>query len=210
MKLTSIPWMKQKLEVIYENKINGNLHLMYTDLNFKNVTNITTSKILDLLDDCNIEIDNNTPLYLYLPSNIDYFTKDLIINFKSLFKNNVYIIVGGYKNDYPNKTELDIVENLYKKFPELDELIDISYLIDNSKCYEIFTALSDTQRIFITPNSSCTISGVILNHNLKNKNALNANHISLVELLDSQVPNSHMEYYLKGLTNHNNNFNYNF
>lgn len=209
MNLLPIPWMKQKLEVLYEANLYGNLYIMYTDLNFKNYTNITTSILLDLLDDCNINVDNNNPLYIYLPLELDFFTSDLIVNFKSLFKENLYIILGGYKNKFNNDTELDIVEKLYIKYPQLNNLIDYAYLIDDSKCYEIFTSLSDTQRVYIKPESSCTISGLTLNYHLKNLNPTNVNHLAFVNLMDECENGNFLDCYIKGFTNNNNNFNYN-
>lgn len=209
MNLLPIPWMKQKLEVIYETNLYGNLYLIYTELNFKNYTDTTSNILTNLIDDYNIIVDNNNSLYLYLPIEVDDFIKDLIISFKSIFKENIYIVLGGYKQNHKNLNELDIVANLYNKFPKLNGLIDLAYLIDDYKSYEIFTSLSDTQRIYIQPNSSCTISGPILNYNMKNLNPLNTTHISFVTLIDDYSSNNIMEYYIKGFTNKNNNFNYN-
>ncbi|MGL4913172.1 MAG: hypothetical protein ACRC3Y_12165, partial [Romboutsia sp.] len=76
MNLLPIPWMKQKLEVIYETNLYGNLYLIYTDLNFKNYTDTTATTLIDLLDDYNIIVDNNNSLYLYFPMEVDYFIKD--------------------------------------------------------------------------------------------------------------------------------------
>ena len=209
MNLLPIPWMKQKLEVIYETNLYGNLYLIYTDLNFKNYTDTTSTILINLLDDYNINVDNNNLLYLYFPMEVDYFIKDLIICFKSFFKENVQIVLGGYIQNYTTINELDIVANLYNKFPELSSLIDYAYLINDSKSFEIFTSLSDTQRIYIQPNSSCTISGPTLNYHMKNLNPLNTTHISFVTLMDNCSSNNVMECYIKGFTNKNNNFNYN-
>lgn len=210
MNLTPIPWMKQKLEVIYNTNLYGNLYLMYSNLNFENYTDATTTILLNLLDDYNIDVDQNNPLYLYFPLELNFFIKDLIISFKSLFKENTYIILGGYVENYPSCNELDPVYDLYAKFPELTGTINFSYLIDNSKCYEIFTSLCDTQRIYIDPTTSCTISGPTLNYHIKNANPNNSNHISFVNLMDGVMANNYVDCYLKGLTNNNNNFNYNF
>lgn len=210
MNLLPIPWMKQKLEVIYDSNLYGNLYLMYNNLNFKNYTDTTTTILLNLLDDYNIEVDQNNPLYLYLPMEVDLFIKDLILSFKSLFKQNIYIVLGGYKENHPTCSELDYVADLYIKYEELNGLVDFAYLIDDSKCYEIFTSLSDTQRIYINLISSCTISGPTLNYHVKNINPNNTNHISFVNLMDYTKENNYVDCYLKGLTNNNNNFNYNF
>ncbi|HSQ89447.1 hypothetical protein [Romboutsia sp.] len=210
MNLLPIPWMKQKLEVIYDTNLYGNLYLMYSNVNFKNSTDATTTTLLNLLDDYNINVDQNNSLYLYFPIELNFFIKNLILSFKSLFKENVYIILGGYQENYTSCNELDPVYNLYVKFPELRGVIDFSYLIDNAKCYEIFTSLSDTQRIYINPTSSCTISGPTLNYHIKNTNPNNTNHISFINLMDGVMANNYVDCYLKGLTNNNNNFNYNF
>ncbi|MEG2788295.1 MAG: hypothetical protein RR942_10780, partial [Romboutsia sp.] len=158
----------------------------------------------------NITLDDSNPLYIYLPFKVDTFIKNLIVSFKSISKNNTYIVLGGYKEDYLNQNELDLSYHLYVKFPELIGLIDYTYLIDSSKCFEIFTALSDTQRLSINPTSSFTISGSILNYNIKQNTPNNANHLSFVTLMDEYLSNSFVDSYLKGLTNKNNNFNYNF
>ncbi|MGL4911304.1 MAG: hypothetical protein ACRC3Y_02620, partial [Romboutsia sp.] len=134
---------------------------------------------------------------------------DLIIGFKSLFKENLHIVLGGYRQNYETLNELDIIANLYNKFPELNGLVDLAYLINDSKSYEIFTSLSDTQRIYIQPNSSCTISGPTLNYHMKNLNPINTTHISFVSLMDNCSSNDVMDCYIKGFTNKNNNFNYN-
>ena len=105
-----------------------------------------------------------------------------------------------------------------KQFPGLlgnwdvlaGKLVDFAYLIDDSKCYEIFTSLSDTQRIYINPISSCAISGPTLNYHVKNINPNNTTHISFVNLMDDTMASNYVDCYLKGLTNNNNNFNYNF
>lgn len=208
MNLLPIPWMKQKLEVIYESNLYGNFYLMYNNIRAKNYTD--TAILLNLLNDYNMEVDENNPLYLYLPIDADFFIKELILSFKLLFKKNVYIVLGGYKKDNLTYNELDLVSNLYIKYEELTNLVDFAYLIDDSKCYEIFTSLSDTQRIYINPHSSCTISGPTLSYHMKNINPNNTNHISFVKLMDTTTESNYLDCYLKGLTNNNNNFNYNF
>ncbi|MEG1310375.1 MAG: hypothetical protein RSD47_00065 [Romboutsia sp.] len=209
MNLLPIPWMKQKLESIYKRKLYGNLHLIYNNLDSKN-NHIYAYDLIDLLNNSNITLDDSNPLYIYLPFKVDTFIKNLIVSFKSISKNNTYIVLGGYKEDYLNQNELDLSYHLYVKFPELIGLIDYTYLIDSSKCFEIFTALSDTQRLSINPTSSFTISGSILNYNIKQNTPNNANHLSFVTLMDEYLSNSFVDSYLKGLTNKNNNFNYNF
>lgn len=208
MNLLPVPWMKQKLESIYEEKLYGNLYLIYNNLNSNNKS-FTTYDLIDLLDDFNITIDDTNPLYLYLPIEVNDFIKNLILSFKSISKDNIYIVLGGYKEDYLKCSELDLCYDLYMKFPELKGLIDYTYLVDTSKCFEIFTSLSDTQRIYINPLSSCTISGSILNYNLKQISPNNTNHIAFVTLMDELLADSFVDCYLKGLTNKNNNFNYN-
>ena len=69
-------------------------------------------------------------------------------SFRYLYKDNVYIILGGYKDTYPNLNELDCLANLCSKYENLDSIVNYSYLIDNDKTYEIFTSLSDTQNIY--------------------------------------------------------------
>lgn len=208
MNLLPVPWMKQKLESIYEEKLYGNLYLIYNNLDFNNI-NLTTYDLINLLDDFNITINDTNPLYLYFPIEMNDFIKNLILSFKSISKDNVYVVLGGYKENYLNSNELDLSYDLYMKFPELKGLIDYTYLIDTSKSFEIFTSLSDTQRIYINPLSSCTISGSILNYNLKQINPNDTNHISFVTLMDEFLADSFVDCYIKGLTNKNNNFNYN-
>ncbi len=122
----------------------------------------------------------------------------------------MYIILGGYKHNYLNLNELDCLANLCSIYKDLDSLINYAYLIDNNKAYEIFTSLSDTQKIYINPLSSCTISGITLNYHHNHLNTNNINHISFVNLMDDTCNENFVDYYLKGLTNNNNNFNYNF
>lgn len=211
VQLVPIPWMKQKLESIYEENIYGNLYLMFNNLYSKSYINtIDSNTLIELLSSCNISIDETYQLYLYLPVEIDNFLKDLIISFKSLFNEKVYIIIGGYKEYNKDLNELDCVANIYTKFPILKNSIYSSYLIDTSKCYEIFTSLSDTHGIYINPIYSCTISGPTLNYHIKQKNPNNVTHISFVNLLEESLYDNYFDYYLKGLNNNNNNFNFNY
>lgn len=205
-----IPWMKQKLEVIYDINILGNLYIMFNELKFCDINNMSPSVIHNALSDCNIYIDDKHPLYLYLPSEVNDFTKKLITTFKGLYSDNVYIILGGYKEFYPTSNNLDCVADLYMFYPNLVNTVHASYLIDSSKCYEIFTSLSDTQRVYIDPKLACTITGPTLNYHIKNNNAHNATHISFVRMLDESLYCNLPDYYLKGLTNKNNNFNFNY
>lgn len=207
MNLLHAPWMKKKLEVIYNKSINGNLYIMYNDIKFLNYTPTTTSILINLLEDYNINIDINNKLYLYLPFNLNIFLKDLIINLKSLYENNLYIILCGYREELNTLNQDNTLNNIYYKYPELKGLIDYLLITDKSKCYEIFTALYDTQGIYISPDSSLTISCVTLNK-LCDLEVSDYNHISFVEIIDNEDSNYYFNSYIKGLTNHNNNFNY--
>lgn len=209
MNILPIPWMKQKLEIIYNLNFYGNLYLMYNNLESKNYYTIDYSTLNNLLNDYNIIIDENHPLYLYFPIEVNNNLKSLILLLKKLYKDNCKIILGGYAENHANNSELDVVANICTTYPELYNLINFAYLIDTSKTYEVFTALSDTHRIYIEPLSSCTISGATLNYHIKELNPTNVSHISFVSLMDN-TSNNHVDFYLKGLTNNNNNFNYNF
>ena len=209
MNLLHIPWMKQKLENIYDTVLYGNLYLIYNDKNNINY-NIDANFLNNLLYSHNILINDYNPLYLYLPLELNDQLYKLITLFKSLYKDNVYIILGGYKHNYLNLNELDCLANLCTIYKDLDSLISYAYLIDDNKSYEIFTSLSDTQKIYINPLSSCTISGITLNYHNKHLNPNNVNHISFVHLMDDTCNENLVDCYLKGLTNNNNNFNYNF
>ena len=208
MNLLPIPWMKIKLENIYDINIYGNLYLIYNDIN--NNYNFDDNLLSTLLKENNILVDKSHPLYLYLPIELNNQIYKLMTSFKSLYKDNVYIILGGYKDTYPNLNELDCLANLCSKYENLDSLVNHAYLIDNDKTYEIFTALLDTQKVSINPLSSCSISGVTLNYHIKQINPNNVTHVSFVNLINSSYDNSFTNIYLKGLTNKNNNFNYNF
>ena len=203
--LLPIPWMKKKLETLYDKKLNGNLFLIYNELKSKN--EISSSNLIKLLDDNNIIIDNTHPIYFYFPMEIDNLINKLILTIKYLYPKNSYIILCGFIENYPNLNESDCIYNLYNIYPELKNNIDFSYLIDKSKEFEIFTSLSDTQRINIDPNSSCALYAPILDNNLNKSN--NATHISFVKLLSDET-SEFFNYYIKGLTNKNNNFNFNF
>lgn len=205
--LLPIPWMKQKLESIYEKKFYGDLFLIFSD--FKSNIEINSKTIIDLLDNFNISIDNAHPIYFYFPIEVNDFIKNLIIILKSLFPNNSYIILCGFKENYINLNNINCITNLYNSYPELKNKIDNYYLIDNSKSFEIFTSLSDTQRINILPSSSCTISCPILDYKFYNLNIGRLTHVCFVELIEDKSPNF-TNYYIKGLTNKNNNFNFNF
>lgn len=210
VQLLPVPWMKQKLEHIYEKNLYGNLFLMFNNLHSKSYMHtIDSNTLVNLLYSCNISIDETHLLYLYLPIEIDNFLKDLIISFKSLFDKKIYIIIGGYKEYNQGLSELDCVANTYTKFPILKNSIHSSYLLDTSKCYEVFTSLSDTYGIYINPVYSCTISGPTLNYHFKQKNPNNITHISFVNLLEESLYDNYFDYYPKGLTNNNNNFNFN-
>ena len=206
MNLLPIPWMKLKLESIYNVNLYGNLYLIFNDIN--NSYNIDTNSLSNLLVDHNILVDDSHPLYLYLPMELNDQIYKLMTSFRYLYKDNVYIILGGYKDTYPNLNELDCLANLCSKYENLDSIVNYSYLIDNDKTYEIFTSLSDTQKIYINPISSCSVSGIVLNYHMKQLNPNNVTHISFVDLMN--YDNSFISCYLKGLTNNNNNFNYNF
>lgn len=209
MNILPIPWMKQKLESIYNLNLYGKLYLIYNDLESKNYFNINSSTLPNLLDDYNIIIDKSNPLYIYFPIEINDNLKDLIILFKNLYKDNCKIVLCGYKENYEDFNQLDLVANVYNIYPELYNLIDFAYLIDSCNIYEIFTYLSDTQRIYIEPLSSCTVCGITLNHHIKELNPTHVYHISFVNLIDC-TSNNYVDFYLRGLTNNNNNFNYNF
>ena len=203
--LLSAPWMKKKLENLYDKKLNGNLFLIYNEL--KSTEEISCNHLIKLLDDNNIIIDSTHPIYFYFPLEVDNLIKTLILTVKYLIPKDSYIILGGFIENYPNTNELDCISNLYNVYPELKNIIDSSYLIDKSKEFEIFTSLSDTQRIHIYPDSSCTVSGPTLEYNL-NKFS-NSTHVSFVKLV-SEESSDFVNYYIKGLTNKNNNFNFNF
>lgn len=209
MNILPIPWMKQKLEVIYNLNLYGNLYLMYNHLESKSYYTIDSYSLNNLLEDYNIIIDESNPLYLYFPIEINDNLKNLITTFKNLYHDNCKIILGGYRENHANLNELDVIANICTLYPDLSNYIDYSYLIDTSKAFEVFTSLADTQRIYINPNSSCSISGVALNHHTKEPNPTNVYHISFVDLMDNSS-NNYVDFYLKGLTNNNNNFNYNF
>lgn len=208
--LLPIPWMKHKLESIYETKILGKLFVLFNSLNCSDISYITSSTLHDLLNDSNIIVDDTHPLYIYIPYEVNELTKQFISIFKGLYDENVYIILGGYKDYYPTNNELDCISDLYMFYPNLINSIYKSYLIDTSKSYEIFTSLCDTHRICIDPKVACTLSGPTLNYHIKNNNASNSTHISLVKLLNECDNINMSDYYLKGLTNKNNNFNFNY
>ena len=197
MNLLPIPWMKLKLESIYDVNLYGNLYLIFNDINYN--YNIDTNSLSNLLVDHNILVDDSHPLYLYLPMELNDQIYKLMTSFRYLYKDNVYIILGGYKDTYPNLNELDCLANLCSKYENLDSIVNYSYLIDNDKTYEIFTSLSDTQKIYINPISSCSVSGIVLNYHMKQLNPNNVTHISFVDLMNSPYDNSFISCYLKGL-----------
>ncbi|MGL6108213.1 hypothetical protein [Romboutsia sp.] len=210
MNILPIPWMKQKLESIYSTNFYGSLYLIYNNLDYKNYYNTDSSILFNLLDDFNIIVDETHPLYLYFPLEIDSFVENLITSFKDLYQKNCKVILGGYNESCVNFINTEYILNLDLISPMLKNTINHAYMIDNSKSFEIFTSLSDTQRIYINPESSCTISGPMLNYHIKEINPNNVTHISFVRLLDESLTDNFTDYYLKGLTNSNNNFNYNF
>ena len=199
MNLLPIPWMKLKLESIYNVNLYGNLYLIFNDIN--NSYNIDTNSLSNLLVDHNILVDDSHPLYLYLPMELNDQIYKLMTSFRYLYKDNVYIILGGYKDTYPNLNELDCLANLCSKYENLDSIVNYSYLIDNDKTYEICTSLSDIQKIYINPISSCSVSGIVLNYHMKQLNPNNVTHISFVDLMNSPYDDSFISCYLKGLTN---------
>lgn len=208
MNLLPIPWMKLKLESIYNVNLYGNLYLIFNDINSN--YRIDTNSLNTLLENHNILVDEFHPLYLYLPMELNNQIYKLMISFKDLYHENVYIILGGYKDIYPDLNKLDCLANLCSKYENLDSIVSYSYLIDSDKTYEIFTSLSDTQNIYINPISSCSISGIVLNYHMNQLNPNNVTHVSFVNLMDYPYNDSFIDYYLKRLTNNNNNFNYNF
>ncbi len=207
MNLLPIPWMKLKLENIYDINLYGYLYLIFNDINSN--CNIDTTSLSTLLEENNILVDDSHPLYLYLPMELNNHIYKLMTSFKELYQDNVYIILGGYKDIYPNLNELDCLANLCSKYENLDFIVNYSYLINSDKTYEIFTSLSDTQNIYINPISSCSISGIVLNYHMNQLNPNNVTHISFVNLIDYPYNDGFVDYYLKGLNNNNNNFNYN-
>ena len=194
MNLLPIPWMKLKLESIYDVNLYGNLYLIFNDINYN--YNIDTNSLSNLLVDHNILVDDSHPLYLYLPMELNDQIYKLMTSFRYLYKDNVYIILGGYKDTYPNLNELDCLANLCSKYENLDSIVNYSYLIDNDKTYEIFTSLSDTQKIYINPISSCSVSGIVLNYHMKQLNPNNVTHISFVDLMNSPYDDSFISCYL--------------
>ena len=62
MNLLPIPWMKLKLESIYNVNLYGNLYLIFNDIN--NSYNIDINSLSNLLVDHNILVNDSHPLYL--------------------------------------------------------------------------------------------------------------------------------------------------
>src|SRR5699024_4227392 len=122
MNLLPIPWIKEKLEKIYNVNLYGKLYLMFNDI----------------VNDYNIDINK------------------LIISFKYLYHDNIYIVLCGYKDNYPNLNELDCLANLCSKYENLDSIVNYACLIDSNKIYKIINALLNTQQIYINPLSSCS------------------------------------------------------
>ena len=92
MNLLPIPWMKLKLESIYNVNLYGNLYLIFNDINYN--YNIDTNSLSNLLVDHNILVDDSHPLYLYLPMELNDQIYKLMTSFRYLYKDNVYIILG--------------------------------------------------------------------------------------------------------------------
>ena len=82
--LLPIPWMKQKLESIYEKSINGNLFLIYNE--FNSSEHINYLNIIDLLEQYNIIIDYTHPIYFYFPIEVDNLIRNLILAIKSILR----------------------------------------------------------------------------------------------------------------------------
>ena len=64
MNLLPIPWMKLKLESIYNVNLYGNLYLIFNDINSN--YRIDINSLNTLLENHNILVDEFHPLYLYL------------------------------------------------------------------------------------------------------------------------------------------------
>ena len=88
MNLLPIPWMKLKLESIYNVNLYGNLYLIFNDIN--NSYNIDTNSLSNLLVDHNILVDDSHPLYLYLPMELNDQIYKLMTSFRYLYKDNEY------------------------------------------------------------------------------------------------------------------------
>ncbi len=196
MNLLPIPWMKYKLEVIFDCNISGNTFLMYNSNNKDDLIKFDEFYLSNLLENYNIVVDDFHPLYLYLPLELEDYFKPIVDRLNNIYKNNIRIAIGSYEDIYYS----NVSKNIF----------DFNYSLDKSKMYEIFTSLSDTQGILINPLSSVSIYGPTLDYSLKNSNSSNVTHISLVNLLDKSESDKFIEFYLMGLTNKNNNFNYNF
>ena len=93
MNLLPIPWMKLKLESIYDVNLYGNLYLIFNDINYN--YNIDTNSLSNLLVDHNILVDDSHPLYLYLQMELNDQIYKLMTSFKYLYKDNVYINLGS-------------------------------------------------------------------------------------------------------------------
>ena len=100
MNLLPIPWMKLKLESIYNVNLYGNLYLIFNDIS--NNYNIDTNSLSNLLVDHNILVDDSHPLYLYLPMELNDQIYKLMTSFKYLYKDNIYIINLLSENDNHN------------------------------------------------------------------------------------------------------------
>ncbi|HJG95995.1 MAG TPA: hypothetical protein K8V90_02710 [Romboutsia timonensis] len=206
MNLLPIPWIKQKLEKIYNVNLYGKLYLMFNDI--VNDYNIDTNTLKTLINSYNILVNESHPLYLYLPIELNYNVYKLMISFKYLYHDNIYIVLCGYKDNYPNLNELDCLANLCSKYENLDSIVSYACLIDSNKIYKIINALLDTQQIYINPLSSCSISGIVLNYHINQLNPNNVTHISFIDLMYFSYNDISINYYLNELSN-NNNFNYN-
>ena len=88
MNLLPIPWIKQKLEKIYNVNLYGKLYLMFNDI--VNDYNIDTNTLKTLINSYNILVNESHPLYLYLPIELNYNVYKLMISFKYLYHDNIY------------------------------------------------------------------------------------------------------------------------
>lgn len=99
MNLLPIHWMKLKLESIYDINLYGNLYLIFNGIN--NNHNIDTNSLSNLLVDHNIFVYDSHSIYLYLSMKLNDHIYKLMTSFKYLYKDNVYIVLFGYKDTYP-------------------------------------------------------------------------------------------------------------
>lgn len=144
---------------------------------------VAARRIVSQFEECSIKVDENHPLFVYIPCGVGGAPGGVAFGLKEMFDSNVHILfaepthapcmtlsmITGLRNEIAvsdigldGKTDADglavgrasvLVSDVMKT------LLDGCYTISDEKLYPFLTALADSEDIFIEPSSCASFPG---------------------------------------------------